>query len=928
MYNRENILKPYKHNCLAIVNPKLTKEWFFDKNNGLKPEDVTIGSNKKVWWICDKGHEWEAQIVDRAKNNYGCPYCSGQRVCDDNCLEMLRPDLAKQWHPTKNNGLTPNDVTLFSHKKVWWICDKGHEWEAVVSSRSGGCGCPYCTGKKACYDNCLETLKPELSKQWHPTKNNDLTPKDVTISSGKKVWWVCDKEHEWEAIISSRVSGRGCPYCGGKKVCVDNSLETLKPELAKQWHPTKNNNLTPKDVTLFSHKKVWWICDKEHEWEANVSDRTRGRGCPYCGGKKACDDNCLETLNPELAKQWHPTKNNNLTPRDVTQGSNKRAWWFCDKGHEWEAVISSRTAGVDCPYCTGQKVCDDNCLETLKPDIAKQWHPTKNKDLTTKDVTIGSGRKFWWVCDKGHEWKAIVSSRADGSGCPYCIGQKVCDDNCLETLRPDLAKQWHPTKNNNLTPKDVTQGSNKKVWWICSKGHEWEAAINPRTSCNKTGCPYCSNSTSYPDKYIYYIMCEVFGVENVFLRHIFKYNNRNIEVDCFISSIDTAIEYDGRWYHNDLSKDIEKSKKILNMCNELIRVREYPLVNIYLSNVKCFFVDKGQYDKTLKAMIIELLSYLYSKYEDNVFKKSYNDVLVILEDDDLQIKIESFYSIDSEAKSLASSLIAKEWHPTKNGVLTPKDVTIGSRQKVWWLCDKGHEWKTAICNRTSHGKTSCPYCKGKLACEDNCLESLNSDLAKQWHPTKNGSLTPKDVTASSGKKVWWICDKGHEWKTGINNRARGTGCPYCSGNKVCIDNCLEVLRPELASEWHLTKNGSLTPRDVTIGTHKKIWWKCEKGHEWQAAVFSRSKGRSCPFCKGVKVCTDNCLATLKPELAKEWHPTKNNGLTSNDVTVGSGKKVWWKCEKGHEWKATIANRSKGVGCPQCYNLSRSKKASI
>ena len=107
---------------------------------------------------------------------------------------------------------------------------------------------------------------------------------------------------------------------------------------------------------------------------------------------------------------------------------------------------------------------------------------------------------------------------------------------------------------------------------------------------------------------------------------------------------------------------------------------------------------------------------------------------------------------------------------------------------------------------------------------------------------------------------------------------------------------------------------------------KKVWWKCEKGHEWQARISHRNKGIGCPYCSGKKVLQGyNDLATINPELAKEWNCEKNGNLKPEDFTANSGKKVWWKCEKGHEWKATIANRNRGRGCPICYRFSRLKK---
>ena len=130
----------------------------------------------------------------------------------------------------------------------------------------------------------------------------------------------------------------------------------------------------------------------------------------------------------------------------------------------------------------------------------------------------------------------------------------------------------------------------------------------------------------------------------------------------------------------------------------------------------------------------------------------------------------------------------------------------------------------------------------------------------------------------------------------------------------------------MASEWNYEKNGSLKPEDFTAGSTIKVWWKCDKGHEWQATIASRNSGRGCPHCAGQKVIKgETDLATLNPELANEWNYEKNGDLKPKDVTANSGKKVWWKCDKGHEWQATIASRNSGNGCPICYNEKRKKK---
>jgi len=487
------------------------------------------------------------------------------------------------------------------------------------------------------------------------------------------------------------------------------SLAEINSTLAKEWHPTKNGDLTPYDVTEGSGKKVWWKCDKgdDHEWVTRINDRSRGNKCPICFGSKIVLSNCLATLNPKLAKEWHPTKNRSLSPYDVSEHSDKKVWWKCNKGddHEWISSVNRRSNGHGCPVCTGKKTVLSNCLATLNPKLAKEWHPIKNGSVTPYNVTERSSKKVWWKCNKGddHEWVSSIASRSNDRGCPICSGGKTVLSNCLATLNPKLAKEWHPTKNGSLTPFDIVEGSNKKVWWKCDKGddHEWISSINNRRN---HGCPICS----------------------------------------------------GR--------------------------------------------------KAVKSNCLAILN----------------------------------------------PELAKEWHPTKNGSLTPFDVRPASHKKVWWKCNKGddHEWMSTIYHRSN--ESGCPVCAGGKTVLSNCLATLYPELAKEWHPIKNGELTPYDITVGSNIKVWWKCAKGddHEWLTNVNSRTNETGCPICSGKKSVLSNCLATLNPELAKEWHPTKNGSLTPFDITVGSGKKVWWKCDKGddHEWGSQASNRSKGQGCPYC--------------------------------------------------------------------------------
>lgn len=142
--------------------------------------------------------------------------------------------------------------------------------------------------------------------------------------------------------------------------------------------------------------------------------------------------------------------------------------------------------------------------------------------------------------------------------------------------------------------------------------------------------------------------------------------------------------------------------------------------------------------------------------------------------------------------------------------------------------------------------------------------------------------------------------------------------------------CKETNNMHLLKEWDYEKNGDLKPESVSFRSAKKISWKCSHGHEWKALVCNRTRARGCPYCANKIVAKgENDLQTLFPDIAKEWHPTKNGELTPSDVVAGSDKKVWWKCSEGHEWEATICNRTvNGTGCLQCFRKRLVKSKSI
>jgi hypothetical protein len=262
--------------------------------------------------------------------------CSGrQAITGVTDIATTNPELARQavgWDPSK--------VTSGSSLKLRWRCGSGHEWTAVVASRTAGNGCPYCAGKKVLPGlNDLATTDPDLAKEavgWDPTALSRGAP--------KKRLWRCDLGHEWEALVSNRATkGHGCPVCSGHRVLVGyNDLATTDPLVAAEAH-----EWDPTTLTRSSNKRQEWRCALGHIWSATVAGRTRGFGCPVCAGKVAVVGfNDLAHTHPEIAAQacgWDPTT--------VTHGSDKRLRWRCELDHEWVTGVSNRVGGKDCPTC-------------------------------------------------------------------------------------------------------------------------------------------------------------------------------------------------------------------------------------------------------------------------------------------------------------------------------------------------------------------------------------------------------------------------------------------------------------------------------------------------------------------------------------------------------------------------------------------------
>ncbi len=412
------------------------------------------------------------------------------------------------------------------------------------------------------------------------------------------------------------------------------------------------------------------------------------------------------------------------------------------------------------------------------------------------------------------------------------------------TTSPELLESWDYEKNKDLNPSNFMAGSNKKVWWKCPLGHSWQASISKRTS--GTGCPHCyfEYGTSFPEQAILYYLSKVTDVES-------RKKVEGEEIDIFLPYYKIGFEYDGSYYHENEKSKIKEKKK-----NEIIKNSNIKLYRIKES-------DKNAIDKNnniIYCIVDRDYNYLKRviKYIQELLDISIGEINI--QEDQIKIYNQYIKNIKENNFTISHPELLEEWDYKKNKNLLPESLSAGSNKKVWWKCKKcGSSFATSIGRRIVY--RNCPYCSAKKVNDTNSLEKKYPELMKFWDKEKNKAILPSELYYSSNKSVWWICEScGISYQMPVWSRikAKTNYCYDCKHkhigemnriNSINKVNSLFIKRPDLVKEWDIPKNLPLTPNDVTIGSGKKVWWKCSIcGNEWQAVVCNRSNGNGCPKC--------------------------------------------------------------------------------
>ena len=639
--------------------------------------------------------------------------------------------------------------------------------------------------------------------------------------------------------------------------------------------------------------------------------------------------------NKELMKEYNYEKNIYIDINTVTIGSNKKAWWKCSKGHEWEAVISNRAGlGRGCPFCKGQRRLKGyNDIFTLHPLWKDCWDYSLNKvdpySLGDKSHTIVN-----WICSNcGKKFSRILSTTKDVILCNECTKENMVTKRNKNLLSKkgsllnnalEIAKEWNYEKNKNLNPNNVTMHSPKKVWWKCSKGHEWEATINSRTN-KKNGCPYCSG------RYAIVGENDLAKTRPELLKE-WNYEKNN-ELNIFPNSILPNSSKKVWW---KCPKGHEWEATVCNrnkgrgcpVCSSEIST-SYPeqAIHFYLNKL---FDTKNRYLIEGKEVDIYIEKYGVGIEYDGILFHSSEESQKKEHKKDLFLKDKGIFLIRVKESN-------KNYYDSYKKVIYYKPMSSYKNldaviNMIIKILNKEFNLKLKLdVNLKRDNNEILSYYK--TIKKNNSLSVCNKEILKEWNYEKNKGLDPDYFDAGSGYKVWWKCSKDHEWEATIHSRTyQKNGCPYCSNRLVLQGyNDFETKHQKLLKEWNYEKNNALGifPNHVLPGSSKKVWWKCPKGHEYYSEIRSRAVyGYGCKFCAGhAMVKGENDLATSNPKLLDEWDYKKNKKQPS-EYSARSKEKVWWKCSQGHEWRASISNRNHKkypTNCPYCAKLKRSKK---
>ena len=377
-----------------------------------------------------------------------------------------------RWSP--NNTLKPHEVTLHSSKKILWICEVcEHEFEQMASNTSNGKWCTFCTNKCLCENwNCemcynKSFLSHPKSEHWSD-KNEDI-PRNIFLNSNKKYLFNCpDCLHEIESTLYDIVNGKWCGYCNGSRLCSSQCEFCFEKSFAS--HPksscwSKRNKITPRNVCKHSANHYWFDCpDCKHTFSSSLLNISNGKWCPYCNQSLLCFVDCDFCFKKSFAshpKSFFWSKRNKITPRNVCKHSANHYLFDCpDCKHTFSSALLNISDGTWCPYCNSHLLCFVDCDFCFKKSFAshpKSFFWSKRNEITPRNTTLSSNKKYWFICEKNHEFFTTLSDIVQGRWCGFC--KNKTEQILYDKLKPyypelEIQKKFDWSKNINHLPFD------------------------------------------------------------------------------------------------------------------------------------------------------------------------------------------------------------------------------------------------------------------------------------------------------------------------------------------------------------------------------------------------------------------------------------------------------------------------------------------
>lgn len=507
---RDSIIKGKKRGSNPKVSEtRLSKEWDFNKNK-LGPEYFTTGSDKKVFWICNKCKlSYEAVIHNRFFAKTKCSYCAGMKASKFNNLKVLYPSVAKTFHLVKNNT-SPELIVAGSHKKYWWICEnkKHHIYQATVYDRtqkkykkkgSGftlGTNCPFCSGRQVWPGESFGDYYPHLIKELDHKQDENFNIFKISIGSDRRANWVCYRGHKWRAGLNHRARGTGCPRC--KKPYTKEQLRIFA-EISYIFNDAvmeyERLDVYSKQFKLaFEYDGDYWHKNKlKKDIAKNAFWRKRGvKIIRFRENLKKLEPNDVEFTK----KVGYP-----LEKKIINQAlENVRKLFYKDK------IIKSLIN----KYIKRKDFVNDKKYKFLlnrlpfpmfnktfaakKPKLSKFWNYEKNYPLKPDEVSAFLPEVIYFKCDKGHEFKRRLNhiSGKKFKGCPICSGKVIIKENSFAAKYPKLVNLLERKKNKKDILFKIGPTSAKMIWWKCLKNKDHSHYRRAVNKAKNPSCPYCN----------------------------------------------------------------------------------------------------------------------------------------------------------------------------------------------------------------------------------------------------------------------------------------------------------------------------------------------------------------------------------------------------------------------------------------------------